>query len=131
MLEFSKEKVVGKAVVEMELTENDIESIMVNGLEGGINYWAGLDNTGENWDLKPKGEPLSTWATKLLLEGKEVKFYDLEDEDELWILTLEKLVKGFSLNYIHRPKDNSIEDGDATTCDCIIQYALFNELVYG
>lgn len=130
-LKFSEEKVVGKAVIEIELTESDIASIMVNGLEGGINYWAGLDNTGEEWEAKPKGEPLSTWATKLLLEGKEVRFYDVEEEDEIWVLTLEKLIKGFSQNAKERPRDSNLEQGDATTVDCIIQYALFNELVFG
>lgn len=131
-LEFSETKVVGKAIVEMEVTENVIESIMVGGLEGGIGYWACLDNTGEEWDAKPKDEPTSLWATKLLLEGKEIRFTDAEEEDEdVWILTLDKLLKGYALNRKHRPRDSSIENGDATTCDCIIQYALFDKVVYG
>lgn len=132
MLEFSKEKVVGKSVIEVALTESDIESIMVTGLEGGIGYWACLENTGKNWATKPKEEPSSLWATKLLLEGKEVLFSDVEEEDvEIWTLTLDKLIKGYSLNREKRPFDSSIEKGDATTADCIIQYAIFNKLVYG
>lgn len=120
-----------------DLTERDIETIMVNGLEGGIGYWAILNNSGENWVDKPRNEPSSMWATKLLLEGKEVEFYDNEgelgefEEEETWYLTLENLIKGYDLNFKHRRFDSNLEEGDATTCDCIIQYALFNKIVYG
>lgn len=130
MLNFT-DKVVGVAVVEHSLTEKDIESIMVGGIEGGINYWAGLNNVGEYWEVKPKTEPSSMWAVKLLLEGKVVEFYDREDENEIWKLSLKDLIKGYSQNAKERPHDSSLEDGDATTCDCIIQYALFGKLVFG
>lgn len=132
MLEFTK-KVVGTAKIELALTEEDIETIIVNGLEGGIGYWAGLDNTGEAWEAIPKDEPYSTWATKILLEGGTVKLYDVEDaeDDTDWTLTLDKIIKGFELNYKERPHDNDIENGDATTYDCIIQYAIFGEVVFG
>lgn len=127
MLKFT-DKVVGVAKVERHLTEQDVESIMVGGIEGGIGYWAGLDN--EDWE-RPKGEPLSMWATKLLLDGKEVKFYDVEDDEERWSLTLEKLVKGYALNAEKRSWDSSLEDGDSDTYDAIIQFALFGKIVYG
>jgi hypothetical protein len=113
------------------LTEEDIENIMVTGLEGGINYWAGLNNTGILWDDKPDSEPNSTWATRILIQGGEVKLFDVEDENDCWVLTLDKLIKGFESNYVKRPHDNNLEQGDATTADCIIQYALFNEIVFG
>lgn len=131
MLEFDDKKVVGKAKIEVELTEDDIGNIMINGLEGGIGYWAGLNNSGSLWEEKPKGEPLSTWATKIILEGHSVKFYDVEDEEEEWELTLEKLINGYAQNFKERPFDNNVEEGDAITVDCIIQYALFGKLVYG
>lgn len=131
MLEFSEKTIVGTVQIEKHLTENDIETIVVTGLEGGIGYWACLDNTGAEWDAKPKGEPLSTWATKLLLDGKAIRLIDEEDDEEIFELTLEKIVEGFRLNYIKRPHDNDLENGDVTTSDCIIQYGLFGEIVYG
>lgn len=136
LLEFSEKKVVGVAKIELELTEENIENIMVTGLEGGIGYWARLENEGEEWNAKPNDIPVSQWATELLLQGKEVVFSDSElDEGDIDYyhppLTLEKLIKGFELNYKHRPHDNNIETGDVTTADCIIQYAVFGEVVYG
>jgi len=130
MLEFGSE-IVGIAVVEKELSANDISNIIISAIEGGIGYWARLENIGEDWIDKPSDEPASLWATKLLLEGKSVEFSDSEDEDEIWELTLDKLIDGYAMNYKRRPHDSNIENGDATTADCIVQYALFNELVYG
>ncbi|MGG4105217.1 hypothetical protein AAXB25_14970 [Paenibacillus lautus] len=133
MLEFDKKKVVGIATIKKELTESDIENIIVTAFEGGSNYWMGLDVLNEDMKAKPKGEPWSTWSTKLILEGKSVKLFDIEesDDDSDWIITLDKLIKGFELNYVNRTHDNDLENGDATTADCILQYALFGEIVYG
>jgi hypothetical protein len=132
MLEFDKNKVVGTITINKNVSETDIENIIVSSFEGGSNYWMGLDNTGEEWEQKPKGEPLSTWATNLLLEGKSIKLYDIheEEDDSNWILTLDKLIKGIELNSINRPWDADLENGDASTADCIVQFALFGKVVY-
>lgn len=131
MLEFSEKKVVGTITVPQEITESDIENIIVSAIEGGTNYWMGTDNSKPEFDDKPKDEPMSTWVTKLILEGQTVTFYDIEDEDEQWTLTLEKLLNGIKLNAINRKFDSDLENMDAITSDCIVQYALFNEVVYG
>jgi hypothetical protein len=130
MLEFSKEKVVGTISIELALTENDIETILVTALEGGINYWAGINNTGKLWEDKPVDEPLSTWATKIILDGGSIQLYDIEDESDTWNLDKHRLIKGLKMNYIKRPHDNDLDRGDAITADCIIQYALFDKIVY-
>lgn len=130
LMEFSREQVIGYAKVEIPMTEENIENIMVTAIEGGINYWGYLVKVGENWVDKPKNVPPSQWATKLLLEGKNVTIEELEEQEE-HILTLEKVIKGFEQNYKERTWDNDIENGDAETASCIIQYALFGDVVYG
>jgi hypothetical protein len=132
MLRFG-DKVVGTVEVPFKLKEKDIETIIVDGLEGGINYWAGLNRkVNSSWlEDKPEGEPLSQWATKALIEGKEIILFDKEDPEEVFTLTLTKLISGFRQNYIEREWDNDLENGDAETVDSIIQYALFGKLVYG
>jgi hypothetical protein len=57
--------------------------------------------------------------------------FDKEDPEEVFTLTLTKLISGFRQNYIEREWDNYLENGDAETVDSIIQYALFGKLVYG
>lgn len=130
MLKFS-EKVIGKIEVPQEIKETDIENIIVSSFEGGSNYWMGIDNSKPEFKNKPKDEPLSTWATKIILEGGIIQFYDIEDEEETWTLTLDKLLNSIKLNAINRSFDSDLENMDATTADCIIQYALFGEVVYG
>lgn len=125
------ERVVGR--ISLDVTESDIENIVVSSFEGGSNYWMGLDNTGEKWNSRPKCEPLSMWAVKILLEGGSVELYDIEDEDEdkRFTLTLEGLVKGIELNAIERPFAANKEQWDAGDADCILQYALFGKVVFG
>ena len=129
MLEEFTDKVIG--TVEQEVTENDILNIVVTALEGGSNYWLGLDNTTPEWKDKPKGEPLSTWTAKILLDSNEVRLYDIEGTEDVPPLTLPKLLEGIRLNAKHRPSDANLDDIDGACADCIIQYALFGKVVFG
>lgn len=131
MLKFSDKEIVGHVTVTAPVSANDIETIMVNGMEGGIGYWAMLDNSGEQWNEKPKDIPLSQWATKLLIDGKPVRFMDRETGQYLPYLTLSRLLQGYTQNIHERSWDADLENGDATTADCIIQYAIFGKLVFG
>lgn len=130
MMEFSENKVVRTIQVPYMLTEFMVDCIICGSVEGGSNYWQGIWNIGEQWDRMPEEEFTSSWITHLILEGEEVTFYDIEDESEKWTLTLEKLISGIIQNMVERPWVD-MEDLDGEDCDCIMQYALFNELVYG
>jgi hypothetical protein len=130
MLTFTN-MVVGQIKVVKDITETDVESVIVGGFEGGIGHWASLTRD-EHWNDKPQDEPASTWATKLILEGKDVLLYETADDDSTTRkLNLSNLIKGIEINSRERPHDSDLEMGDAITYDCIIQYALFGELVYG
>jgi len=131
MLEFSKEKVAGCITISKTISEEDIENIIVTALEGGCDYFLGIDNTTEDFKSKPEDEPISTWTTKLLLENKTVMFFDIETEELTFQLTLVSLLKGIKQNIIERSFDCDLDDMDATTADCIIQYALFEEIIFG
>lgn len=63
----------------------------------------------------------------LLLAGKTVKLYDVEDDSETWELTLEKLIKGIGREITNGFKLSDIEE----EADAALQYALFDEVVYG
>ena len=130
MLEFSDEVVIGKVNIQVDITENDIENVVVGAIEGGCRYWMGIDNTKPEFKDKPKDEPLSTWCARLLLDGKTVELYDIEDKKEKFELTLVKLLEGLQQNATERPKHNDKENWDADDADCIFQYALFKEIVY-
>lgn len=110
--------------VETTVTAEAIENIVVSSLEGASAYWVGIDNTTPEWANKPEDLPVSQYATQLILEGKAIKLYDIEGEDEQWELDLPKLLKGIGKAM---SEGYDIED-DA---DEVLQLALFGELVYG
>lgn len=129
------------------LTVEDVDDIMTTAIEGGIGYWCVLDNTTESWlkaeaQLKEKGIELywGTVATKVLLNGDEICMYDAEadeedlQEDEIWNLDLQGFVRGCKIYEQERGSlTKNLEDGnfDAVEADCLIQYALFGEIVFG
>ena len=106
------------------VTAEQIENIIVTSLECQSTYWLGLDNTTEEWADEPDDLPTSQYATQLILEGKTVTLFDVEDEDKIWTLTLDKLLKGIA---IALSNGEDIED----EADNVMQYALFGELVFG
>jgi hypothetical protein len=118
-----------KIQVEMTVTPYDVENIIITAIEGGIGYWACLLNDEIEFDNQPDDIPVSQYATELLLLGETIKFADTEEFSEIWELTLEKLLLGIKLSMEDEPFD--LNDLDAEQSDCIVQYALFGELIYG
>lgn len=110
--------------VETMVSAEAIENIIVSSLEGASAYWCGIDNTTPEWDNEPEDLPVSQYATQLLLEGKPISLYDIEDEEEQWTLDLQMLLKGIGLAL---SEGCDIEDD----VDEVLQFALFGELVYG
>ena len=111
------------------LTGYDIENIVVAALEGGVGYWAILDNTTSDWTNKPRGLPVSQYATQLLLEEKPMRFIDVGNEMGRLELTLRKFLNGME-QYMQYGASKDINDVDAVAADMIFQYALFGEVVY-
>lgn len=119
----TKESKAIRFEVKAEITVSAIENIIVSALELQSNNWVGVDNTTIEWRDKPKGMPVSQYATDLILNGKKVVLYDIEDEHKTWELTLDKLLAG-----IGKAMSENLDYEDE--CDTILQYALFGDLVY-
>ena len=117
---------------EITVTNQDIDDIVAIALEGGITYWCiEAEVVG--------GEYYGEYASDQISRGGTLRLYDAEDEEGPWDLDLEKLLNGLKL-YIEQEEDSgSIYDGagldvfqiDACIADCIIQYAIFGEVVFG
>lgn len=125
LLEFT-DKVVSVVNIPMSITEQDIEGIIVSAFEGGSNYWMDIDSSQDC----PNNVPLSVWATKMILGGKPFSVVEM-DEEKSHDITLEKLLKGIVMNSQKRPFDSDKEKWDNDSADCILQYALFGEAIYG
>ena len=127
------ENVSLKVELEIVLTKEDIDDIMCGALEGGITYWCNR--------AKVVGDYLGEYGHEQIARGGKLELHDCE-EDKVYVLDLQKLLKGIELwaknpvgcNCLEQ-KDGHLEidccNADAIVCDAIIQYALFGDVIYG
>lgn len=126
-----------EAKTRIRLTDEDIVDIVITALEGGIGYWACLDNTGEEFKNAPAYESASETVARILLDGGTVKFFDEEDDDRPLILNLDKLLRGVCL-FVEQGYDQydvftgkvDLCNFDAICADQVFQLALFNDVIY-
>lgn len=120
--------------VKKKITEEQIKDLVVDGVETGIGYWATLHNDTEEFEKYYNDTDLTTSeiVAEILLKGGSVKITDMEEDVESkYDLTLERLLVGIQKNAEERPWDCDLENYDAITCDCIFQYAIFDEVIFG
>ena len=122
-----------KVQITKEYTDEEMEDIVITALEGGIGYWACLDNTAKEFDDEPDDISTSEWCWRLLKEGKSLRFLDAEDteEGEVWFLTLPMLLNGIKLSSEQGFWDGDIDSMDANDADIVFQLAMFGQVVYG
>lgn len=128
----NSEKVI-KVELEIVLSREDIDDIMAGALEGGISYWCKK--------AVVVGEYLGEYASEQIARGGALDLYDFESE-AVYRLTPEKFLKGVEL-WAKKPVGcNCMEqiggklkidccNADAIVCDAIIQYAIFEDVIYG
>ena len=117
------------AVINFVVSDEDIDDIMSAALDGGITYWC--------CKAEVVGEYLGDYASEQISRGGTLKLYDIED-GTISELTLDKFLVGLRL-WIENERSFALTDAgrldvgqiDALAADTIIQYALFNDVVFG
>lgn len=118
--------------MDVSLTQQDIDDIVVTALEGGINYWCGSAKVVEE-------KRCSEWGHEQIARGGALILHDAESSDK-WELNLEKFLTGVKLwlqnnedRYGAVASDGTLDPGevDAEMADLIVQYALFGKPVFG
>lgn len=120
--------------IKKKITEEQIKDIIIDGIESGIGYWAMLHNDTDEFEKYYDTTDLATSEiiAEILFNGGSVKITDMEEDVESkYDLTLERLLVGIQKNAEERPWDCDLENYDAITCDCIFQYALYDEVIFG
>lgn len=125
--------------LDVRVRNEDIDDIMVSALEGGINYWCRK--------AEVKGDYLGEYASDQISRGGELILHDAE-ENKSYTLSKEKFIEGLK-KYIAAGNTGCIDQEtnsigvytgklnidpgniDAGAADCIIQYALFGDVIYG
>jgi hypothetical protein len=126
-MEFNTNKTMPLSITKVvKLSENDIDDIIVGAIEGGIGYWGYVSPSSKVG--KPADEPTSQWCTTTLLAGGTVFIQDNE-EPEVYELTLEGLMKG--IKWYMEKHDDDMDNWDASSYDCIVQYGMFDKVVFG
>lgn len=110
-----------------QLTDENISDILITAFEGGINYWCSTPINVPEW---PEG---AIFASDVIVKNKPILIFN-EDEDKWMELNLEKVLHGIKMFLSsHSLSCDFFLDGqfDASDADTIVQYALFDEIVYG
>lgn len=115
---------------EIVLTGQDIDDLIACALEGGINYWCRLVTVK---DVPKRFEGKYEYASDVISLGGKLELTE-DYTGKKHVLTLEKFMKGVKMTC----KDHGYKSGaelinyhDAEVADCLIQYALFEEIIYG
>ena len=100
-----------------------------------IGYWVCIDNDTDEWnqtsDSMDDDHTFEDVFYAILKSGHSVQLIDVEDSDEVWDLTFDKLLNGIKLSIENKHWDGDVDSLDGEVGDIIFQYALFNEIVYG
>ena len=120
-----------KVQITKEYTDEDMENIVATALEGGIGYWACLDNSTDDFKDQPEVTPVSERCWHLLKQGKELRFLDEEDDGTEYHLDLQTLLYGIEKAIESGTWDGDMDIVDAEVADAIFQYAIFDDIIYG
>ena len=112
-------------------TDEDLKDILITALEGGIGYWACLDNTEGAWNKQPENMPTSEYAWNILCDCGTLRFIDEEDDDEEYTMSIADFFKGIGLAIKNKDWDGDMDSLDACVADAIMQYAMLGSVVYG
>jgi hypothetical protein len=124
----NEKKYTVRPEIEVNLSQQDIDDIMAVALDGGICYWCRK--------AEVVGEYLGEYASDQISRGGALILHDAESA-QTWELTLEKFLKGVKLYFEQgchvQVEDNAIDtcDIDANDADCIVQFSVFGEVMFG
>lgn len=143
----NNETVVAKFEIKFEddLTENDISYILSTGLSGSCGF-SSVRNPKEEYakakeeleaDLKPNDEIYhEDVQARVLIDGGTIKLQDPEDGH--WgELTLKNLIEGLQKYFKEgwsggfKTMHDLVENSDFDDCDCILQAAVWGDVIYG
>jgi hypothetical protein len=100
-----------------------------------IGYWSCINNDTEVWnktsDSLDKDHTFEDVFFEVLKNGQAVELIDVEDDEEVWEMTMEKLLQGMQMAIDHGDWDGDMDELDGAVGDAIFQYALFEEIVFG
>lgn len=124
---------------ELKITTENIVDCVLCCEAGGFDYWGELCSDERDYeaarkrlmerekaDMKPCYEDV---LAEILESGGKLTVYDREDDKD-HELTLEKLLNGWK-KYAEDHNADDFDEYDGISADCIMQYAIFGDVIYG
>lgn len=118
-----------------EYSESDLNDVISSAVYD-IGYWSCIDNDTEAWheahkELEGEDACFEDVFLHILKSSKVVELFDVEDNEDVWGLTMEKLLHGMQMAVEQNYWDGDIDNLDGSIGDVIFQFALFDEIVFG
>ena len=133
-MENSKEFKINPTITfDLTVDSDFINDVVTTALEGGINYWCGNAMPANSLTEQLLLDNDIAFLSDVLPRGGSIRlFVDEDDEPEqLKILTLDNFLSGLKTALEKKSIELDIfDDFDAADADCIVQYAIFGEIVY-
>jgi len=119
-----------KVITSHKFCDEDLNDLVSTALEGGINYWCGEAKVKEG-SMSEKDYDEIQFTSDAVSKGGTLILFDAESDDT-WELDRDKLLKGIEMYCEkHNVAPSDLMDMyDANDADTIVQYALFNELIF-
>ena len=121
----------------LELTENEIATI-ISGASYGVGYWC--QEMGIEEDVykiyRMEDDCIEDIQARAIKDGHTMYFIDIEDGNLRYFLTYDRLLKGVE-RFVERGRCVNIKEiftegnEDSEDMDFIIQYAIFDEIIFG
>lgn len=132
------------AAISVRVNYELLENVVVTALEGGIGWWACLDDTTPEWDPDLCDVTKSEYAARLIANGGRIQFFDEtgdwgeEDEPKCpWEVDANTIARGIKLYLESECGTNILTDGeldpakiDADAASDIFQFGIFGECVF-
>jgi hypothetical protein len=124
--------------MKIQLTHQESESIFFDALCNGLNElcYYDLDVRYDEDAYMEAREKLESPCfedvlMQMLRDGKYIYLHDLNDEDEVHAINLDKVHENVEKAPLRHLMDAINEDGDATTADVILQTVFLGEVIFG
>lgn len=120
-----------KVTISHKFSDEDLNDLVSTALEGGINYWCGNVKVKEGSMSEKLYDSINS-ISDAVSKGGTLVFYDAESDDTWEELDRDKLLKGIQMHCENNnvaPSD-LMDMYDADDADSIIQYAVFDELIF-
>ena len=119
-----------KLEFEINVSDEQINALLCAAFNGGINYWCYSANV----QGRVKKEDNDDYLFQLLTKNYPIELELHDEDDKTYVLTKNAFLKGIQRYMFERSQvywEGVFNNHDAYTADEIIQYAVFDKVIYG